>query len=418
MLARRLPFHYAWVIVVAVGLAGALNADIRLAFGILIDPLVEEHGWSVGDISLAYTISFISMAVAGLTFGSVADRWGTPLTMLIGGSLVTLGLLLTAIATELWQLYLYYGVLAGFGGGAFVVPTVTTVTYWFKKWMGAATGTVYVIQGLGPVVGTPIIRIMLDNMGWKETFFILAIVTGAVMLVAALFIRTHPEDMGLRPYGDDGAVSNVAPTAKKRTPAQSLRTTITWTLSLLIIIHFAGCVSHSLPLAHVPYMAELQGISGPAAASILSVLSAVALISRFSVSVLADVVGGRWALGWALAVQGLAVLILLPADNLAMFYTFGAIFALGYGGEMVAFPILNRQVYPDRPTAGIYGYQIAGAALGMALGGYLGGLTKDLTGDYTVAVLVSAGAAALGLVAVVALPFGRRRVRAPTPVRP
>jgi MFS family permease len=98
-------------------------------------------------------------------------------------------------------------------------------------------------------------------------------------------------------------------------------------------------------------------------------------------------------------IQTLPILLLLGSGDLWWFYSFAFFFGIGYGGEMVGFPIFNRQYYGARaPLSAIYSYQMAGALVGMSLGGWLGGALFDWTGAYTWAVLVSfaAGFAALG----------------------
>ena len=45
--------HYAWVIVAIAGVVQMVSADILIAFGVLVDPLVETFGRSTGYIGLA-----------------------------------------------------------------------------------------------------------------------------------------------------------------------------------------------------------------------------------------------------------------------------------------------------------------------------------------------------------------------------
>jgi MFS family permease len=103
------------------------------------------------------------------------------------------------------------------------------------------------------------------------------------------------------------------------------------------------------------------------------------------------------------------MLLLLSARELPAFYSFAFLFALGYGGEMVGFPIFNRQYYgTSARLTSIYSYQMAGALLGMSVGGWLGGALFDLSGVYTWSIVASMGAGSLGLIAALMLPSRRR----------
>ena len=71
----------------------------------------------------------------------------------------------------------------------------------------------------------------------------------------------------------------------------------------------------------------------------------------------------------------------------ALYFLFAVLFGIGMGGEMTAFPIINRQYYADAPTGTAYGWQMMGAGFGMALGPVAAGFLRDLTGSYYLASL-------------------------------
>jgi len=204
--------------------------------------------------------------------------------------------------------------------------------------------------------------------------------------------------MGIQAYGmtaqDNPSVvqtgkdrrDSVAAGAPAATLGEAAATRAFW---LLITVHLLGCVSHSIPLVHVVAMATDVGIDRLVAASVLGFLSGFSVISRFGMSVLADLIGGKRALAFTMTVQATSILILLFATEVWHFYLFSFFFGVGYGGEMVIFPILNRDYYTGWPIASIYGYQLFGAGVGMAIGGYLGGVLFDLTGSYTSAIWIA-----------------------------
>jgi MFS family permease len=156
-------------------------------------------------------------------------------------------------------------------------------------------------------------------------------------------------------------------------------------------------------------MATDVGINTLAAATILSMMSLFAMSSNFGSSILSDVAGGKRTLALVMLLQAGGILILLGARDLWGFYLFTLVFGLGYGGEMVAFPIINRQYYGNAPIGKVYSAQMVGAGLGMAGGAYVGGLLFDVMGNYTGAIWLSALLSGLGLIAVNRLvsPFAR-----------
>ena len=87
-----------------------------------------------------------------------------------------------------------------------------------------------------------------------------------------------------------------------------------------------------------------------------------------------------------------------------VFYLFAVIFGVGMGGEMTAFPVINRQYYGHAPMGTTYGWQTLGGGMGMALGLVMGGFIWTQTGNFAGAVLLSFGLSMVGVISIVALP--------------
>ena len=107
--------------------------------------------------------------------------------------------------------------------------------------------------------------------------------------------------------------------------------------------------------------------------------------------------------------QALPITLLFWAHEAWQFYLFAVLFGIGFGGEMSAFPIINRQYYGNAPTGTVYGWQMLGAGVGMASGSFLGGVLRDLTGDYTLALLCSFVLSMTGTLSILVLPSTAQR---------
>jgi len=156
-------------------------------------------------------------------------------------------------------------------------------------------------------------------------------------------------------------------------------------------------------------MAIVQGVSGMEAAGVLGTVAGASAVSRFASAILAARFGGRILLTLALIGQGAPILILFFANEAWTFYAFALIFGLCYGGEMVGFPIINRQMFGvAAPLGTIYSFQMVGAGTGMALGGWLGGFLFDVSGAYTWSIAAAILTTALGIPLALALPRHKR----------
>ena len=404
---KKNSFHYAWVVL---GAACVLNIVARAdqgSFGVFIDPLVQQFGWKRGEISFAYSLAFIVGLPAVMLMGWLGDRYGARVLMLGASILIGTGTVLLGTVTELWQFYLFYSLFVGsLGHAAFSVLLPVIMTKWFHRHVGITLGIYWAGQGLGPVSFAPLFRWMLETRGWANAFTVIGIVLGIILAFFSLFIYNSPEEKGLKAYGaEDTSNKPVTDTAKPVQPIKLrdiLRKPLVWQL---MSIHHIGCVAHAIILAHVVSMATFKGIPGLEAAGVLATIAGTSVISRFTFSVLAERLGGRTVLSISLLGQSLPVLILFFATDAWAFYLFAVMFGLCYGGEMVGFPIINKQLFgASAPLGTIYSVEMVAATTGMALGGWLGGGLFDMSGSYTWSLIASVSIGIIGLPLALALP--------------
>ena len=79
-----------------------ISTEVKMSFGVLIDPLVNEHGWSRGGISLGYTLQFLVGIPAILIVGRLAEKISGRSMVVVGTIIFVVGMLLTASVTQLW----------------------------------------------------------------------------------------------------------------------------------------------------------------------------------------------------------------------------------------------------------------------------------------------------------------------------
>jgi MFS family permease len=90
------------------------------------------------------------------------------------------------------------------------------------------------------------------------------------------------------------------------------------------------------------------------------------------------------------------------------FYIFAIVFGVGFGGEMSAFIVVNRQYFGMGPVRTVFGIQSMGAGLGMALGGLVGSVIYDSFGSYNLAWIVSLVASMGGMLAIFTMESTKR----------
>ena len=405
--------HYAWVIV---GVATAMwmtSSSMRFAVAILVPRMEELFGWDIFFITLGFTIQWLTSAALSPICGWLSDRYGVRRIMWAGGFLFMAGMVMTGIMTHLWEFYLFFGVVLAAGMASFQVTLVSGVTLWFRKNLGLAMGLLQGLQGLGTGLAILMVYLLYDSYGLKVTFWIPGIAGGAILLALTNWFYNEPADRGITQWGapKDEPVRRLQNNslAKLRTGVflkQVQRTSAFWNLAA---IHGWGCAGHNIILILLVAIAEASGIAeGMAALSYLT-LTVVSTATRFATPLLADRLGSKAVMAFCFTLQVFPILILLFAgDSVALYFLFAVLFGIGMGGEMTAFPIINRQYYADAPTATAYGWQMMGAGIGMALGPAAAGFLHDLTDSYTSSLWLSFGLSVLGVLGIFFLPSTRR----------
>ena len=404
----RLPrVHYAWIIIGLSVLLYLAGGSITQAFGVVILPLQDEYGWSQGSITLAYGISAIMSAVLSPVVGIATDRYGGRPVLFVGVACFFIGTAISALATDVWHIWLAYGVFLGVTQSCLNVALITTVTYWFREKLGLGVGLLQCAGGVGPAGTTLLIGILLAHYDWRVAFWSLGIGCGTAMTMIVFFFRSKPSDMGLDPLGGawSGSVgqefSRDIRILRDKVRAASIQSTSAfWKL---VMVHYLGCLSHAIVIVYIVPIAVLAGVGAVAAAGVLSTLALVSGLTRFLTPILADSLGARGTMAVMYVLQGLPVLMLYWTNDTWSFYVFAVIFGIGYGGEGSAFPIINRRYYGEGSLGRSFGWQLSGAMLGMATGGWVGGVLFGFFDDYLLTIALSVAASLTGAVVIMSM---------------
>lgn len=399
-LYQRLPFFYGWIVAAAAFTIMLVSTGMMAGYAVFIEPIARYFSWSRSTVSLAYSLNFIAFGASALAVGQIAGKIGFRRTIFVGGFLYGLGLFLGSFSNNSFELYIFYGFLAGIGTGALYGPMATIIAYWFSNRKGLVTGLVFSGSGAGTILFPSLGRYLIASYDWKSAFLILGL--GAIFFnsLAALLLKEKPKDIGLTAYGDqefsetseiDGL--NSALDASERsiyvynwTSRSAAKTKAYWSL---MFTYFFCCICHSITLLHtVSYAADL-GIARNIAAFTLSLAGVFIIIGRVGFGALADIIGCRRSLLLALASQTFVAIWLLFSRDVWNFYIWAIFFGLGYGGTFAQYPVITRDYFGLGPLASIFGSQMGVSTAAMAIGGFFGSFFYDLSGSYTATFTLS-----------------------------
>jgi len=418
--AKTQRLFYGWVVVATAFCVALVAYGIQYSFGIFIDPLKEDFGWSVALVSGAMSLFNFSRGALAILTGRATDRYGPRIIVAIGGFFLGLSLILTGQISTAWQLYLFYGLMGGFGLSVAFAPLVATVSRWFVSKRGLAIGIVLAGIGVGLAVMPPLARYLVATYGWSWTYIILGLLAWVIVIPGAFLLRRSPEEKGLLPLGKAEAIAGDEEnlnTAKKEDSLASERAgfslkdavhTRAFWLLLAIIIFWGTCVH--MTITHIYRHATGLGIPEVVAANFMIVIGISSIIGRLVMGAVSDRLGGKRTLVICLVLQALAMFWLLRATDIWMLYLFAAVFGFAYGGCVPQLPVIAGEIFELKSIGAIVGVQMLGIAIGGAIGPELGGKVWDVTGNYYLAFMVGG---ICTIVALILLAF----IRAPRKVR-
>ena len=128
---------WGWVVVLGGFVLMAVSYGARYSFGVFVQPLTVENGWSRSVVSITASINLLAYALGGILSGRLLDRVAPRWVATAGAVIGAAGFLLCAWVTSPLGLYLAYGVLYGFGSswtGTVVVNS--SVGKWFVERRG------------------------------------------------------------------------------------------------------------------------------------------------------------------------------------------------------------------------------------------------------------------------------------------
>ncbi|MBI5605878.1 MAG: MFS transporter, partial [Deltaproteobacteria bacterium] len=165
-----------WTILIGLMAAYAgLCGNITYAYGVFLPAMSQTFLWSRSALSGPYTLFFIVGGLLGPVAGLSVARFGARRNIIIFNFIAALGLLGLSQVRALWQVYLFFGVLAGLGiGFGEFIPITSVINNWFIRKRSLAMGLLFASGGVGGFVLPPLISRIISVLGWRWAWVWLA----------------------------------------------------------------------------------------------------------------------------------------------------------------------------------------------------------------------------------------------------
>jgi MFS family permease len=396
--------NYGWVIFGLSFTNLLVEGGIKNAVPVVYVALRDSFHWSAAATSGIFSLGGLIGALCAPPLGRLLDRIGPHLLFPLGGLLILLGYLTSSSASELWHLYILYGVLATVGENSISsFTTAAILSPWFPRNRGRMLGLADAGNSLGQVVFLPLAQWLISAIGWRDTFRIFGVLFFLLVGPANFFLQRRPPSLrvpakAVKPSerratsslvgeGRNGgeAYSNQGSVTDRHQMQQICRHSPVW---FLIMARLLASMGNHLTHVHLVAFFITAGYHPLLAASAIGAVGLVGMAGRPMSGALSDLLGREivYTVGSGMQIGGIGVLLALgDGQNLWPMILFVTLNGLsdGIGGLVVAAKAAD--LFPGSALGSVMGLVQMGRGLGIMLGPLIGGLLFDLQGDYFLA---------------------------------
>ncbi|XP_076071811.1 monocarboxylate transporter 12-like isoform X2 [Mytilus galloprovincialis] len=192
---NRIDGGFGWVIVCSAFMTLMLVDGVLFTLGILYIEFLDEFKEGKGKTAWITSLIPGTMLTVGPITGALTNRFGCRLVCIIGALLSTTGFVLSCLANSVYHLYCSFGIITGLGFGGVFLSTLVCVGHHFEKRRSFAMGISLSGSGVGIFVFAPVVRILIEEYGWRGTLLIEA---GFILniIVCGAFFRPMPKKSG------------------------------------------------------------------------------------------------------------------------------------------------------------------------------------------------------------------------------
>jgi MFS family permease len=387
------------------------------AFSVFKNPLVERFGVGLTPIAIIFSISIVMLGLSAAVFGTWVERAGPRAAMFTAALCWSGGFAIGALGvatSQLWLVYLGYGVVGGIGLGIGYISPVSTLIKWFPDRPGLATGLAIMGFGGGALIASPLSSTLLETFASNPvdaivpSFLTLGAIYLVSMMIGAFVVRLPAE--GWQPEGwsppteeetgDLQTTADVSAGSSIRTPQFWLL----WTVLFCNVTAGIGLLEQASPMIQ-----DYFAVEAAAAAGFVGLLSLANMAGRIGWSSTSDYIGRKPTYMMYLGVGAVLYFVLAAfgASSLVLFLLVTVVILSFYGGGFATIPAYLKDMFGVAQVGAIHGRLltawscagIAGPLIINAIADYQIAAGRTGADLYTLSLYIMVGVLAVGFVA-------------------
>ncbi|WP_024337878.1 MFS transporter [Bradyrhizobium japonicum] len=378
-----------------------LGRGLSESFTVFLKPISEDLGWDRAQAVSIYSLAWLISGLTAPLVGRLFDHSGPRIVYALGLLLLGSAFLSASHAQALWQFQLSIGICVGIGV-AFIgnVPNSILLGRWFGPRLPTAMAVVYSAMGGGVLALLPASQLLIDHLGWRETYQVyglaaLALLVPLLLLPWRLFAAGSPH---VAKKSDPDFVDN------GWTLVSAMRHHAFW--ALFSTFFFTAVGMYAIAAQIVAYLID-AGFPPLQAATAWGFSGVVLVFGMLGVSALDGLIGRRPSvlLSYAISILGIVLLWLLQYyPNVVLLTGFVVCFGSMMGSRGPLITATAMKIFRGKRVGTIFGTISIGSGLGSAFGSWSGGLIHDATHGYDLLLIFALASVVLGMIPFLVVP--------------
>ena len=355
--------------------------------------------------SAVFSASGLFGAFAAPFLGIFLDRFGPRVMFPIAGCFILVGWLASSFVSDIWQLFIFYSVVATVGQvGISSFSATATLAPWFPRSRGVVLGMADAGNPAGQAIVVPLAQLIVSTLGWQWAFRIFGVAFFVMVVIPNLLFQKRPPDSGREVnvampdvVAEAGASDELAESAPEREPpsrspaAGVLREPAVW---LLLGTRAVNSIGNHMIMVHILAFLFLAGYGEIQAALAIGIAGLLGIGGRPATGLLSDILGREIVYTFGMTTSVAAVILVLFFSEGGAWWVLVSFVALNGFSDGISGLLIGAKaadLYPPRMLGTVMGMMEVGRGIGIGLGPIMAGILFDLQGDYFLAFLISAG---------------------------
>ncbi|KAM8864649.1 monocarboxylate transporter 2-like isoform 2-T4 [Spinachia spinachia] len=182
---------WGWAVVfgafISIGFSYAFPKSLTIYF----KEIQEYFSVSYSEIAWLSSVMLASMYAGGPVSSILVNRFGSRPVVMVGGLMVSAGMVLASFGTTIMHLYLCVGVIGGFGLALNLQPALTIIGTYFQVKRPMANGLAMAGSPVILFTLAPLNQFLFDSFGWRGSFLILGSIVLNCCVAGALMRPVH-----------------------------------------------------------------------------------------------------------------------------------------------------------------------------------------------------------------------------------